>query len=69
MSRCANSNNKDALALLHNTNMLSARVKHTDNRQHHCREKIEIGTVAFEYFFSSNCYADSLNKETLPHAA
>lgn len=41
-------NNKSTLALLHNTDMQSSRIKHIDNRHHQWREDMERGLVAYE---------------------
>ena len=60
--------NKATLALLLNTNMMSSRVKHIENRHHQCREQIELGTVSYVYCPSAENLADCLTK-ALPKAA
>ena len=60
--------NKATLALLLNTNMMSSRVEHIENRHHQCREQIELGIVSYVYCPSADNLADCLTK-ALPKAA
>ena len=60
--------NKAALALLHNIDMMSSRVKHIDNRHHACKEQVKLGNVSYEFCASTTNIADRLTK-AIPRAA
>ena len=60
--------NKAALALLHNVDMMPSRVKHIDNMHHACKEQVQLGNVAYEFCPSLSNIADCLTK-AVPRAA
>jgi hypothetical protein len=60
--------NKAALALLHNVDMMPSRVKHIDNRHHACKEQVQLGNVSYSFCSSSLNIADCLTK-AVPRAA
>ena len=60
--------NKAALALLHNIDMMSSRVKHIDNRHHACKEQVQLGNVSYMYCASAGNISDCLTK-AVPRAA
>ena len=60
--------NKAALALLHNVDMMPSRVKHIDNRHHACKEQVQLGNVAYSFCPSLTNLADCLTK-AVPRAA
>ncbi len=60
--------NKAALALLHNIDMMSSRVKHIDNRHHACKEQVQLGNVSYKFCASATNISDCLTK-AVPRAA
>ena len=60
--------NKAALALLHNVDMMPSRVKHIDNRHHAMKEQVQLGNVAYAFCTSLTNIADCLTK-AVPGAA
>ena len=50
--------NKATLALLHNVDMMPARVAHIDNRHHAHKEQVQLGTVAYTFCPSLTSSAD-----------
>ena len=60
--------NKAALALLHNVDMMPSRVKHIDNRHHAMKEQVQLGNVAYAFCTSLTNIADCLTK-AVPRAA
>ena len=60
--------NKAALALLHNVDMMSSRVNHIDNRHHACKEQVKLGSVSYKFCTSKTNIADCLTK-AVPRAA
>ena len=60
--------NKAALALLHNVDMMPSRVQHIDNRHHACKEQVQLGNVTYAFCTSLNNIADCLTK-AVPRAA
>ena len=60
--------NKAALALLHNVDMIPSRVKHIGNRHHACKEQVVLGNVAYTFCPSLTNVADCLAK-AVPRAA
>ena len=54
--------NKAALALLHNVDMMPALVKHIDNRHHAWKEDVHLGTAAHKFCPSLIRIADCLTK-------
>ena len=60
--------NKAALALLDNVDMMSSRVRHIDNRHHACKEQVTLGNVSYKFCASATNIADCLTK-AIPRAA
>ena len=60
--------NKAALALLHDIDMMPSRVKHIDNRHHACKEQVQLGNVSYSFCTSAFNIADCL-KKAVPRAA
>ena len=58
--------NKAALASMHNVDMTSSRVKYIDTRHHACKEQVVLSIVAYKFCPSLN---DRANCLTNPRAA
>ena len=60
--------NKAALALLHNVDMMPSCVKHIANQHHACKEQVQLGNVSYSFCSPALNIADCLTK-AVPRAA